>query len=101
VQSALVADGEVEATGSEWRVRRKPATLSRWRLRLRTSALALTQALSEAGAAVTVVLQAIGIDCSRVELIEALSRNGAIEPGRKLQQLAGWIHRVVPGLRLM
>jgi len=101
VQSAMAAAGEIQATGAEWRVRRKPATLSRWRQRLRSSALALTQALSEAGAAVAAVLQVTGIDCSRVELLEALSQRGLIEPSQKLQQLACWVHRAAPGLRLM
>jgi hypothetical protein len=102
VQSALVGAGVVRAAGGEWRVRRKPGTLSRWCGRLRSSALALTQALSDASeAAVADVVAAIGIDCSRLDLVEALSQSGQTEPRRKLEQLAGWVHRVAPGLRLM
>jgi hypothetical protein len=102
VQSALVAAGVVRASGGEWRVRRKAGTLSRWCRRLRSSALALTQALSDTGeAAVAEVVAAAGIDCSRLHFAEALSQSGLTEPGRKLEQLACWIHRVVPGLRLM
>ena len=101
VQSALAAAGEVRATGAEWRVRRKPSTLNRWRQRLCSSALALTQALSAAGAVVAAVVQVTGIDCSRSELLDALSQRGLLEPRHKLQQLAGWVHRIAPGLRLM
>jgi hypothetical protein len=102
VQSALAAAGEVRAAGREWRVRRKPGTLSRWCQRLRSSALSLTQALSETGAtAVAEVVRVTGIDCSRSELLEALAQHALVEPMQKLQQLAGWVHRVAPGLRLM
>ena len=101
VQSALAAAGEVEAAGGEWEVRRKPATLSRWRERLNASAVSLTQALSEAGVAVAAMLQMTGIDCSRRELVEAVVQHGLTLPGRKLEDLACWVHRLVPGIRLM
>jgi len=101
VQSALVAAGALERTGCEWRVRRKPSTLRRFVARLGTSAVMLTQALLAAQAPVQKVLEALGAWCSRGELVEGLARAGQTEKKRKLQGLACWIHRLVPGLRLM
>jgi len=101
VQSAVVAAGALERTGSERRVTRKAATLRRWLGRLASSALVLTQALGEAGAKVDPVLKQLGAWCTRGELVEALAQAGLVETKRKLQDLACWIHRLVPGLRLM
>lgn len=101
VQSAVVAAGALEGSGSERRVTRKPSTLRRWLARLASSALVLTQALIEAGAAVEVVLRELGAWCTRRELVEALAGAGVLDRQRKLGHLACWIHRIVPGLRLM
>jgi len=101
VQSALVAAGTLEPTGSEWRVRRKPSTLRRFMARLGASAVVLMQALLAAKAPVEGVLEALGAWCTRGELVEGLAGAGQIEKKRKLQKFAGWIHRLAPGLRLM
>lgn len=102
IQSRLVAANELAATGAEWRVRSKPTTLARWVSRLRVSATILTQALAEAGhSSISATLQRIGIVCSRAELVEALASDGHTEPQQELEELACWIHRLAPGLRLM
>ncbi len=101
VQSAVAATGALERTGSEWRVTRKPGTLKRWLGRLGSSAVVLTQALAARGAQVEAVLRALGAWCTRAELVEALASTGRIEKRLKLEQLACWIHRLMPGLRLM
>lgn len=101
VQSAVVAAGALDRTGSEWRVSRKPSTLRRWLGRLGSSALVLVQALVAGGAAVSVMLNQLGAWCSRRECVEALARTNLVENERKLEGLACWIHRLVPGLRLM
>lgn len=101
VQSAMVAAEALERTGSEWRVTRKPGTLQRWLQRLGSSASVLMQALVATGAQVGAVLRCLGAWCSRAELVEALAEVGRVEKRLKLEQLACWIHRLVPGLRLM
>ncbi len=101
VQSAVVAAGALERTGSEWRVTRKSSTLRRWLLRLDSSALVLTQALAATGAQAEAVLRGLGAWCSRADLVEVLAGVGRVEKRLKLEQLACWIHRLVPGLRLM
>jgi len=101
VQSALAAAGALERTGSEWRVRRKASTLRRWLARLDASALVLIQALLAGEAPVQRVLETLGAWCTRGELVEGLAQDAQIEKKCKLQHLACWIHRLVPGLRLM
>ncbi len=101
VQSAVVAAGALERTGSERRVTRKPSTLRRWLGRLASSALVLTQALVGAGEAVQAALEQLGAWCTRGELVEALAGGGLVDKQLKLEHLACWIHRLVPGLRLM
>lgn len=101
VQSAVVAAGALERTGSERRVTRKAGTLRRWLGRLASSALVLVQALVGAGAHVGSVLKELGAWCTRGELVEALAQAGLVGKESKLQDLACWIHRLVPGLRLM
>ncbi len=101
VQSAVVAAGALERTGSERRVTRKPSTLGRWLRRLASSALVMTQALVGTGAPVEAVLKELGAWCTRGELVEALAGAGVVDKQRKLEYLACWIHRLAPGLRLM
>ncbi len=101
VQSRLVAAGALKATGAEWRVRSKPTTLARWRSRLETSAVTVTQSLVEAAVGVSVIVEVVGIVCSRQVLIEALGDHGVTSAPRKLQELACLVHRITPGLRLM
>ncbi len=61
----------------------------------------LTQALAAMEAQVEAVLRDLGAWCTRAELVEALAGAGLIKKHLKLEQLACWIHRLMPGLRLM
>lgn len=101
VQSRLVAAGALERTGAEWRVAAKPTTTRRWLARLIASASVLTQALVESGEEAAWVIQQLGISCSRRELVEGLAGAGLVDEQHKLGQLASWVHRVVPGVRVM
>jgi hypothetical protein len=101
VQSALVADGVLEGSGEESRVDVPATTRSRWRSRLCSSARLLTQVLAGIGAGIAEVLGRLSVDCSRLELLGELVRAGLLRAACRVAQLAGWIHRAVPGLRLM
>jgi len=101
VQSRLVRGGLLKATGAEWRVLRKPATLKRWQRRLAATAIVLTQVLAECGEAVQAVIAPLGGGCSRGQLIDGLADRGLLDGRTKMAQLASWIHRLVPGVRLM
>jgi len=102
VQSAAVAEGVIEAeagTPSPPKIPR--STVHRWTGRLLAGALVLTQALAGAGAAVSEAIGRVGMDSTRGELVDGLTASGVLQGPRKLEGLAGWIHRVVPGVRLM
>jgi len=102
VQSRLVAAGVLERTGSEWRMRSIPTTLRRWSLRLAAIAIVLTQARAESGNdEVSLTVTGLGGWCSRRELVEGLAEGGLLEKRQKLGDLAGWVHRVTPGVRVM
>lgn len=101
VQSAVAAQGVVEPEGPERGPKLPGQTVGRWMGRLMMSALVLTQALVGAGAAVSDVIGRVGMDCTRGELVDALAAADVVQGPRKLEQLAGWIHRLVPGVRLM
>lgn len=101
IQSRLVQGGVLQSTGRECRVRVKPSTTRRWAARLLAPAMVLVQALYGSDVVGDSVLAFLGSGASRKELIEALTAVGVLEPPRKLGQLAAWIHRVVPGIRLL
>jgi hypothetical protein len=102
IQSRLVAAGELERTGSEWRVRSIPTTLRRWSLRLAAVAMVLTQALIEGGAGeVSSAVTSMGGWCNRRELVEGLAECGLLAKEHKLAELASWVHRLTPGIRVM
>lgn len=101
VQSRLVGARALKATGAEWRVPPKPGTLKRWLRRVAASAIVLTQALAQCGAPVLAVIASLGAACSRAQLIEGLADRGLLDSPTKMAQLASWIHRLVPGVRLM
>jgi len=102
VQAAMVQDGALDPSGDkERRVTVPGRTRRRWRSRLRSSARVLVQALVDVGAEVASVLGRLTMECSRRILIDTLAREGLLTAGRKLGELAAWIHRVVPGVRLM
>lgn len=101
VQSRLVAAGALERTGAEWRVPSKPTTLHRWLTRLTAVATVLTQALAESGGEGAAVVAHLGPHCRRVDLVEALARAGVVAKQLKIGGLACWVHRIVPGVRVM
>ena len=72
-------------------------TLRRWFGRLLSSARCVVQALVTSGVALG---RAAGAQC-RAELLAEMVREGLVSAGRPMAELAGWLHRVVPGLRLM
>ena len=101
VQAVVTSCGAVAATGAEPQVSVPARTADRWAGRLCATAILLTQLLAAAGHQVVEVLGTTGTACSRAELVDALAAAGLVEPARKLEQLAGWVHRLAPGVRLM
>jgi len=101
VQSRLVAAGALEDTGAEWRVGAKPTTSERFVARLMAVASVLSQALVESVEEAAPVIRELGIGCSRRQLVEGLAGAGLVEQQHKLGQLASWVHRLVPGVRVM
>ena len=101
VQAALVQDGVLEGTGKECRVDMPKSTRRRWAARLRSSARVLLQVMAGIGAEVGSVLRKLSEECSRLELVEELTRQGLLRAGHKLAELAAWLHRAVMGVRLM
>ena len=53
------------------------------------------------GGLVSDVIGRMGMDCSRGEWVDALAAAGVVQGPRKLEQLAVWVHRLAPGVRLM
>jgi hypothetical protein len=97
----MVRDGVLVRAGPERRVARKATTTWRYRRRLVASARALTQILQEAGVDLGEALGGRVLLASRAELVESLAAAGRVSRTDKLGGLAAWIHRLVPGVRLM
>jgi len=95
------ATGTKDAASSQPSV--PESTTRRWLRRLALSAVEVTQLLvSAAGDVVaTVVSTVMGSAGSRGQLAVALATAGLIEADHQLEQLAGWVHRLMPGVRLM
>ena len=74
------------------------STIARWRGRLMLPALVLAQVLLGAGVEVS---SGMSMTSTCAELVDGLADEGAIDGERKLEQVAGWVHRVMPGVRLM
>lgn len=71
-----------------------PRTRRRWVRRLASSARLLAQTLAtSADSALVAAAQRVGLDSTRLALVEAL--------GHQLRDLAALVHRLVPGVRLM
>ncbi|MFH0810262.1 MAG: DUF6431 domain-containing protein [Pseudomonadota bacterium] len=101
VQSAMAQDGILEASGSEGRVRIPASTRRRWLARLFSSAQVLLHLLADVGAQVSGVIQQLPGECRRLDLVQALVRNGWLQARYQLAELAGWVQRIVPGVRFM
>jgi hypothetical protein len=77
-------------------------TQQRWRERWKASALALLQLFAASWAAQLVgVAAAVGHDGTREELVRAYAPVAAKAEGNPLAVVAGLVHRLMPGLRLM
>lgn len=77
-------------------------TVGRWLGRLQLVAVHLLQLLcGSAEPGVLAVLDELPLDCRRGELALALAEGGVLSRRQRLQQLAVWVHRLQPGLRLM
>jgi hypothetical protein len=101
VQEAMAREGVVEpVSGAKALPPVAERTRQRWRRRLLSSAVVLMQALSDSAVAGTGTLGALAGSSTRAELVDGLAACGAIVARHKLAQLAGWVHRVVPGLRV-
>lgn len=98
VQAAVSAP---ERTAAEQGMTCQTSTLRRWRGRLASSALVLMQALLGVGARLGAVLNDVGAWCTRAEAVDALTRAGLLRKECQFKDLACWIHRAVPGVRLM
>ena len=101
VRSALVENGVLQRTGDEGRISVPASTRHRWINRLGSSAVHLIQALTEAGDLKPEVVRSISRACRRYEFIEKLLSHSLLDAGFELSQLAGWLHRLVPGFRLV
>ncbi len=77
------------------------STTRRYRSRLSSCASALRSAFAAVGAGVDAVLSRLGEAVTRAEFCRALSLGGFLDPARRLASLASYLHRLVPGLRLM
>ncbi len=99
VQSAAQAAGAIAGSGGEPREPAVPRrTVRRWVARLGLMACVLVQVLSSS---VETSLPAVETGATRGELVEALVAADSVGAANKLADVAGWIHRVVPGVRLM
>ena len=79
-----------------------PRTRRRWRRRLESDAHALVEALSlDSGALVGALIGAIGLDARRIEVVGHYRTVSGCAAGGALAELAAWVHRLVPGIRLM
>ena len=77
-------------------------TQQRWRARLRSWAITLVQLFATSFAEPLVRLAlTVGHDGSREDLVHAYVAQGAERASNPLAALAGHIHRLMPGLRLM
>ncbi len=94
VQGAVEQAKAVGKTGTAKAARVCARTVGRWVRRLCCSAVVVSQALVAAE-----VVLAVG--ATRGELADSLVAAGCVEARRKLASVAVWLHRLVPGLRLL
>jgi len=98
VQAAMTQRGLLEGEPPQPKEVEVPErTLQRWTCRLETSAEVVVAAFSESGVDLGQAAKAK----SRVELVGSMIRERLVSPARALAELAGWLHRISPGLRVM
>ena len=77
-------------------------TLQRWRARRRAWAITLVQLFATSWAALFVrIAITVGHEGSREELVRAYAAEAGEESGSPLAAVAGHVHRLMPGVRLM
>lgn len=77
-------------------------TVGRWRERLASAALLLVQLLASSGAATFTGMETqLGTGATRGQLVAAYDKALSVPEGRRLSVIAGHIHRLAPGVRLM
>jgi len=98
IQGAVEAAGAVDETAACEPARVSARTVQRWAARLRCCAMVAVQVLAD----LTPVRWALsqGTARTRGEFVDLRAETGCVPAGRKLAAVAGWLHRVVPGLRL-
>lgn len=101
VQSVMAKAGLLTSVASDRRIRVPERTVRRWAARLEATAIQLVQLLATAGGDVLPVLGRIEPGCSRARLVDVLAEAGLVDACRKVAQVAAWVHRLLPGIRLM
>jgi len=77
-------------------------TRRRWKARLASSARQLVVLLTTTADAMwSALVAAVGLDASRLDLVRGYRARFRPRPGACLAELAGLIHRLCPGVRLM
>lgn len=78
------------------------STKRRWRKRLASSARVLVVLLAASGrAALEAIAMTVGLDGTRATLVDAHAVAAGCVPGTRLSMLAGLVHRLERGIRLM
>ncbi len=98
VQSAAEGAGAIAETEGPQETTVPRRTIRRWVARLALSACVLVQALA---LSVEDSAAAVETGATRGELVDALAAAGSVVDARKLADVAGWLHRIVPGVRLV
>lgn len=79
-----------------------PSTLDRWLARLALPARVLTNLLvTVAHADLRTNLDGLWSRSSRAELVAVIVATGLVDASSSLEQIAAWVHRIEPGVRLM
>ena len=78
------------------------STVARWWSRLLSSAGVLVQVLASSGSpALDAIVCAVGLEATRHELVAAYASRAGASPPIRLLDLPAFVHRLVPGIRLM
>ena len=101
IQTALGGHGLAPVGRSAARETVPATTLRRWVGRLASSAQALIAPLAGLGPELGAATQPLPADFSRGALVQALRSQGLLGGASALSQIAGWIHRQMPGLRFL
>lgn len=76
-------------------------TRRRWRARLSCFARRVLVILTTASQSIGVLATALGLDTLRIDVLEGYRREIQPDRDRSLAELAGLVHRLCPGVRLM